>query len=71
VAAGALVPQGKVVPAGTLVMGVPAKPVRTMGPAELEDIRWNAREYLELWQREHRGAVAAPGRDGRADSEAP
>jgi carbonic anhydrase/acetyltransferase-like protein (isoleucine patch superfamily) len=54
VAAGALVPQGKVVPAGTLVMGVPARPVRTMGPEELDDIRQNAREYLELWQREHR-----------------
>jgi carbonic anhydrase/acetyltransferase-like protein (isoleucine patch superfamily) len=56
VAAGAVVPQGKVVPAGTLVMGVPAKPVRRMGEAELEDIRLNAREYLELWQREHRGS---------------
>jgi hypothetical protein len=25
-----------------------------MGPEELDDIRQNAREYLELWQREHR-----------------
>jgi carbonic anhydrase/acetyltransferase-like protein (isoleucine patch superfamily) len=63
VAAGSLVPQGKVVPAGTLVMGVPAKPLRKMNQAELDDIRWNAREYLELWQREHRaGAAAEPGR---------
>jgi carbonic anhydrase/acetyltransferase-like protein (isoleucine patch superfamily) len=58
VGAGALVPQGKVVRAGTLVMGVPAKPVRTMSADELEDIRRNAREYLELWQREHAGGAS-------------
>src|SRR5439155_16424643 len=39
VGAGALVPPGKVVPAGWLVMGVPAKPVRKMGPEELEEIK--------------------------------
>jgi carbonic anhydrase/acetyltransferase-like protein (isoleucine patch superfamily) len=55
VGAGALVPQGKVVPAGWLVMGVPAKPVRKMNAEELEDIRKNARDYLELWHRDYRG----------------
>jgi len=55
VGAGALVPQGKVVPAGWLVMGVPAKPIRKMGAEELEDIRRNAREYLDLWHRDYRG----------------
>ena len=59
VGAGAVVPPGKVVPAGTLVMGVPAKPVRQMNQAELDDILRNAREYLELWQREYR---ASPGK---------
>ncbi|HXG03338.1 MAG TPA: gamma carbonic anhydrase family protein [Candidatus Binatia bacterium] len=54
VGAGALVPPGKVVPAGWLVMGVPAKPVRRMSPEELEDIKRNACEYLELWQRDYR-----------------
>ena len=58
VGAGALVPQGKVVPAGTLVMGVPAKFIRQMSEAELEDIRWNAREYLELWQQSYRGGAS-------------
>jgi carbonic anhydrase/acetyltransferase-like protein (isoleucine patch superfamily) len=53
VGAGALVPPGKVVPAGWLVMGVPAKPVRQMSPEELEDIRKNATEYLELWRRDY------------------
>ena len=55
VGAGALVPPGKVVPAGWLVMGVPAKPVRRMSDEETEDILKNARDYLELWQRDYRG----------------
>ena len=54
VGAGALVPPGKVVPAGWLVMGVPAKPVRQMSPEELDDIKRNATEYLELWHRDYR-----------------
>ena len=58
VGAGALVPQGKVVSAGTLVMGVPAKLIRQMSEAELEDIRWNAREYLELWQQSYRDGAS-------------
>ena len=56
VGAGALVPQGKIVPAGWLVMGVPAKPIRKMDEAELEDIRRNARDYLDLWHRDYRHA---------------
>src|SRR5262245_20382163 len=54
VGAGALVAPGKVVPAGWLVMGVPAKPIRKMSAAELEDILKNARDYIELWQRDYR-----------------
>jgi carbonic anhydrase/acetyltransferase-like protein (isoleucine patch superfamily) len=55
VGAGALVPPGKIVPAGWLVMGVPAQPIRKMSTDELEDIKRNAREYLELWHRDYRG----------------
>jgi carbonic anhydrase/acetyltransferase-like protein (isoleucine patch superfamily) len=58
VGAGAVVAPGKVVEAGTLVMGVPARPVRQMSEAELDDIRRNAREYVELWQRDYRGGVS-------------
>jgi carbonic anhydrase/acetyltransferase-like protein (isoleucine patch superfamily) len=54
VGAGALVPPGKVVKAGWLVMGVPARPVRQMSPEEVEDIKRNAREYVELWHRDYR-----------------
>jgi carbonic anhydrase/acetyltransferase-like protein (isoleucine patch superfamily) len=53
VGAGALVAPGKVVSAGWLVMGVPAKPVRKMSPEELEDIRKNARDYVLLWRRDY------------------
>jgi len=42
------------VPAGWLVMGVPAKPIRKMDAAELEDILKNARDYIELWHRDYR-----------------
>jgi carbonic anhydrase/acetyltransferase-like protein (isoleucine patch superfamily) len=55
VGAGALVPPGKVIPSGWLVMGVPAKPVRKMGPEELEAIKRNAVEYVELWRRDYAG----------------
>ena len=58
VGAGALVPPNKVVPAGTLVMGVPAKPVRTMNQADLDDILRNAQEYLELWHNDYRGGAS-------------
>jgi len=54
VGAGAVVAPSKVVTSGTLVMGVPARLVRRMNEHELEDIRLNAREYLELWQRHYR-----------------
>jgi hypothetical protein len=42
-----------------------------MNQEELDDIRRNAREYLELWQREHRAAAARPARAVPADGEAP
>ena len=54
VGAGALVPPGQIVPAGWFVMGVPAKPIRKMDAAELEDILKNARDYIELWHRDYR-----------------
>jgi len=58
VGAGAVVPPGKVVPSGTLVMGVPAKPVRQMSAAELADIRRNTLDYLELWQKDYRDGAS-------------
>ena len=49
VAAGSVVPPGKTVPGGWLVMGVPAKPVRKMSQDELDDMARNAADYFRLW----------------------
>jgi len=54
VGAGAVVPPGKIVTAGWLFMGVPAKPIRKLEASELEYILQNARDYLNLWQRDYR-----------------
>jgi carbonic anhydrase/acetyltransferase-like protein (isoleucine patch superfamily) len=48
VGAGALVPENFRVPSGTLVLGVPAKPVRAVRPDEREHIEKSAQEYREL-----------------------
>jgi carbonic anhydrase/acetyltransferase-like protein (isoleucine patch superfamily) len=59
VGAGAVVAPGKVVPAGWLALGVPAKPVRRMSDEEIDDIRRNAVEYLALWRRDYGGQQPA------------
>jgi carbonic anhydrase/acetyltransferase-like protein (isoleucine patch superfamily) len=46
VAAGSLVPEGSVVPPDTLVMGVPAKPVREVTTEERERFELNAAHYV-------------------------
>jgi carbonic anhydrase/acetyltransferase-like protein (isoleucine patch superfamily) len=48
VAAGAVLSPGTVVPDGHVVMGVPAKVVRTTRDAEREFVRVNCRHYIEL-----------------------
>ncbi len=48
VAAGAVVSPGMVIPDGQTVMGVPAKVVRPVREAELEDMRYNNKHYVEL-----------------------
>ncbi|MCP5040145.1 MAG: gamma carbonic anhydrase family protein [bacterium] len=48
VGAGAVVPPGKAVPARTLVIGTPARVVRTLDDEELEQQRRRALEYVEL-----------------------
>lgn len=47
VAAGALVPEGKVIPPEVLVMGAPAKVIRTVTPEEAQRFRVNAQHYVE------------------------
>jgi len=48
VAAGSLVPEGQKVPPGSLVMGIPAKVIRSIRPEERERIRDLAASYVEL-----------------------
>ena len=47
IGAGAVIPAGKNIPAGSLVMGVPAKVVRQLEEDEVSAVLRNAREYAE------------------------
>jgi carbonic anhydrase/acetyltransferase-like protein (isoleucine patch superfamily) len=48
VGAGAVVTEGTTIPAGSLVLGVPAKVVRKLDRKEIEFIKKNAINYIEL-----------------------
>ncbi len=48
VGAGALVTAGKEFPEGSLILGVPARAVRELGPDEIIRIKENALKYVEL-----------------------
>jgi carbonic anhydrase/acetyltransferase-like protein (isoleucine patch superfamily) len=48
IAAGSLVPPRMKIPDGVMVMGVPAKIVRTLRDEEIEHIKKNALDYVEL-----------------------
>jgi len=48
VAAGSVVPGGKVFSEGYLIMGVPARAVRKLGEEEIKQIKDNALRYLKL-----------------------
>ena len=55
VAAGALVPPGKIVKTGELWAGTPARCMRLMTKQEIEFIPVSAKNYIQL-SREYRGA---------------
>ncbi|MBP2144526.1 carbonic anhydrase/acetyltransferase-like protein (isoleucine patch superfamily) [Methanococcus voltae] len=48
IGANALVPQNKEIPANSLVMGVPAKVIRSLTEEEVLSIKKNAEQYLEI-----------------------
>ncbi|MDR2900795.1 MAG: gamma carbonic anhydrase family protein [Treponema sp.] len=48
VAAGSLIPQNKEFPPCSLIMGSPAKVVRTLSPEEIHSILENSEEYVKL-----------------------
>jgi carbonic anhydrase/acetyltransferase-like protein (isoleucine patch superfamily) len=57
VGAGALVTEGKQFPDGSLIVGSPAKAVRTVSPEQIAGILANARRYVENAARYRRGLV--------------
>jgi carbonic anhydrase/acetyltransferase-like protein (isoleucine patch superfamily) len=52
VGAGAVVPEGREFPENSLILGVPAKAVRTLQKDEIESIKDNAMRYVEMAIRE-------------------
>ena len=57
IGAGAVLPEGTQVPAGSLVLGVPGRVVRPLQPAEIERIHRNASAYVELADAYRRGTI--------------
>ena len=51
VGAGSLVTEGKEFPDGSMIMGSPAKVVRSLSPAQMEGLRQSAQHYIENAQR--------------------
>ncbi len=47
VGAGALVTEGKEFPDGSMILGSPAKVVRTLSPEQIEGLRRSAKHYIE------------------------
>ena len=66
VGAGALVTEGKEFPDGSLILGSPAKVVRTLTPDQIEGLRASAQHYIENARRYRSGLhrLAAPGVSG-------
>lgn len=58
IGAGALVAEGKVIPDGSLVLGVPGKVVRALTPEEIATNTWIAEHYVERAQRYRQGLKA-------------
>ena len=51
VGAHALIPEGKTVPDGSLVLGSPARIIRTVTEAEIASIKLNAQDYVNNFKR--------------------
>ena len=63
IGAGAVVPEGTTIPAGSLVLGVPGRVVRPLKPEEIERVRANAQSYVDLASA-YRAAGAPSGGKG-------
>ena len=65
VGAGALVTEGKKIPPRSLVVGMPARVVRSIGDEEVKKILENAASYLRLARQAAADAAATPAGAGR------
>ena len=59
VGAGALVTEGKLFPDGSLIVGSPAKVIRTLDAGVIAGLRLSAAHYVENWRRFAAGLVIA------------
>ncbi len=60
IGAGAVVKEGARIPKGQLALGVPAKTVRPLTPAEVKVIVDRAREYVELAEKYKKALLLSP-----------
>ena len=65
VGAGALVTEGKEFPDGSLIVGTPAKAVRSLDEAAIEGLRQSARNYVANWRRYAAGLQRLPDEAAR------
>ncbi len=61
VGSGAVLSEGTIVPEGSLVLGIPARVVRTLRSEEIERIHENARIYVDLARAYREGTISIPG----------
>jgi carbonic anhydrase/acetyltransferase-like protein (isoleucine patch superfamily) len=64
IGAGAVLPEGTEVPAGSLVLGVPGRVVRALRPEEIQRVHDNACSYVNLARAYRDGAIRVP-QEGR------
>ncbi len=57
IAAGAIVPEGRVIPPQSLVMGVPARVLRTLDAGDLARIEEGSRNYIERARNYRKGII--------------
>jgi len=53
IAAGSVVTEDSVIPPNSMVMGTPAKVVRSLTDEEIKAVKWNAERYNDLWKKYH------------------
>ena len=63
IGAGALVTEGKEIPDGSMVLGIPGKVVRQLGPEQIAGLTQSAENYVANFKRYKQGLVRQAGAD--------